>query len=99
MTPKDRLGNRYLINFVDHKSNYRLIFLAKTKDAAVEKFKHFLGSFKKMFNCRVHIMRTNGGEEYFNIDLFCKKIGIARQVSEPRNQASNGKQNGCTGLF
>ena len=28
MTPQDRLGNRYLINFVDHKSNYCRTFLA-----------------------------------------------------------------------
>ena len=31
MTPKDRLNNRYMINFVDHKSNYCRVFLARTK--------------------------------------------------------------------
>lgn len=28
MTPRDRLDNRYMINFVDHKSNYVKVFLA-----------------------------------------------------------------------
>ena len=67
------------------------MFLAKTKDAAAKKFKHFLVFFEKMFDFRIHILRTDGGGEYQNVDLFCKKTGIARQVSEARNQASNGK--------
>ncbi|GAB9477897.1 unnamed protein product, partial [Globisporangium polare] len=91
MTPTDRLGNRYLVNFVDHKSNYCRVFLAKTKDAAAKKFEHFLVFFEKRFDCRVHVLRTDGGGEYQNVDLFCKNTGVARQVSEARNQASNGK--------
>ena len=34
MTPRDRLGNRYLVNSIDHGSNYCRICLAKSKDAA-----------------------------------------------------------------
>ena len=37
------------------------------------------------------MLRTDGGGEYANVDLFCKRTGVARQVSEARNQASNGK--------
>ena len=91
MTPKDRHGNRYLVNFVDHKSNYCRVFLAPTKDRAAKKFEHFLVFFEKRFNCRIHVLRTDGGGEYQNVDLFCKRTGVARQVSEARNQASNGK--------
>ncbi|KAE9155207.1 hypothetical protein PF005_g33372 [Phytophthora fragariae] len=47
MTPKDRLGNRYMINFVDFKSNYCRVFLARTKDAAAKLFEHFLVYFEK----------------------------------------------------
>ncbi|GMF57553.1 unnamed protein product [Phytophthora fragariaefolia] len=50
MTPKDRLGNRYMVNFVDHKSNYLRVFLAKTKDQAAKKFEHFLVFFETEFN-------------------------------------------------
>lgn len=32
MTPSDRRGNRYLMNFVDHNSNYYHFFLASMKD-------------------------------------------------------------------
>uniref|UniRef100_A0AAV1TEW2 Integrase catalytic domain-containing protein n=1 Tax=Peronospora matthiolae TaxID=2874970 RepID=A0AAV1TEW2_9STRA len=91
MTPKDRHGNRYLVNFIDHKSNYCRVFLAPTKDQAAKKIEHFLVFFEKRFNCRIHVLRTDGGGEYQNVDLFCKRTGVARQVSEARNQASNGK--------
>ena len=91
MTPRDRLGNRYLTNFVDHKSNHCRVFLAKTKDRSAKKFGHFLAFFERRFNCRVHVLRTDGGGEYENVDLFCKSTGVSRQVSEARNQASNGK--------
>ena len=91
MTPKDRSKNRYMINFVDHKSNYCRVFLARTKDAAVKKFEHFLVFFEKTFDCRVQILRTDSGGEYQNIDLFFKSTGVSRQRSEARNQANNGK--------
>ena len=39
----------------------------------------------------MHVLRTDSGGEYQNVDLFCKKSGVARQRSEARNQASNGK--------
>ena len=65
--------------------------LAKSKDVAALKFKHFLVSFEREFNCRIHVLRTYGGGEYKTLDMFCKATGVSRQVSEARNQASNGK--------
>uniref|UniRef100_A0AAV1TI68 Uncharacterized protein n=1 Tax=Peronospora matthiolae TaxID=2874970 RepID=A0AAV1TI68_9STRA len=91
MTPRDRLGNRYLVNFVDHKSNNCRVFLAPTKDAAARQFEAFLVHFEKLFGFKVHVLRTDGGREYANVDLFCERTGVTRQVSEARNQASNGK--------
>ena len=91
MTPKDRLHNLYFVNFVDHKSNYCHVFLVPTKDKAAKKFEHFLAFFERQFDCRIHVLRTDGGGEYANVDLSCKRTGVARQISEARNQASNGK--------
>ncbi|CAI5723653.1 unnamed protein product [Peronospora farinosa] len=91
MTPRDRLGNRYLVNFIDHRSNYCRVFLAKTKDAAALKFKYFLVQFEREFNLKIHVLRTDGGGEYKTLDVFCKATGVSRQISEARNQASNGK--------
>ncbi|CAI5703653.1 unnamed protein product [Peronospora effusa] len=91
MTPRDRLGNRYLVNFIDHRSNYCRVFLARSKDVAALKFKHFLMSFEREFNCNIHVLRTDEGGEYKTLDVFCKTNGVSRQVSKARNQASNGK--------
>ncbi|CAI5711704.1 unnamed protein product [Peronospora destructor] len=46
MAPRDRLGNRYMVNFVDHRTNYCRVFLAKSKDVAAQKFKHFMAFLK-----------------------------------------------------
>nr|CCA19525.1 GK15001 putative [Albugo laibachii Nc14] len=91
ITPRDRRGNRYLVNFVDHKTNYCRVFLSKTKDQAAQKFEHFLVYFEKRYNCCVHVLRTDDGGEYKNIDLFCRDTGVARQITEAGNQAGNGK--------
>ena len=45
MTPQDRLGNQYMVNFIEHKSNYCRVFLARTKDAAAKRFEAFLVHF------------------------------------------------------
>lgn len=79
------------MSFVGHKNNYTRVFLAKTKDQAANKFKHFLVYSEKRFNCRIHVLRTDGGGEYKNVDLFCRETGVARQVNEANNQAANGK--------
>ncbi|GMF15398.1 unnamed protein product [Phytophthora fragariaefolia] len=91
LTPRDHSGNRYLVNFVDHRSNYCRVFASKTKDEAARKFRDFLVFFEKRFSCKVHVLRTDGGGEYRTVELFCQQNGVARQVSEASDQASNGK--------
>ena len=59
MTPKDRLENLYLVNFIDHKSNYCRVFLDPTKDKAAKKFKHCLAFFERRFNCQIHVLHTD----------------------------------------
>ena len=91
MTPRDSLVDLYRTNIIGRRTNYCRVFLAKFKDVAAQKFKHFMAFFERQFNCRIHVLRTDGGGEYRTLDLFSKDTGIARQISEPRNQASNGK--------
>ena len=91
MTPRYRLENRYVVNFINYKSNYVRIFLARTKDVAAQQFKKFLVFFEKRFDYTVHVLRTDPGGEYENVELFCKEQGVALQQSEAKIQASNGK--------
>lgn len=61
------------------------------QDQGDQNFEHFLLYFGKRFNCRFHVLRTDGGKEYVNVDPFCKSAGVKRQVSESENQDSNGE--------
>ena len=70
MTPQDRLCNRYLVNFIYHKNNYCRVFLARTNDATAKQFEAFLVHFEKIFGFKIHVLRTDGGGEYSNVDLF-----------------------------
>ncbi|KAE9118811.1 hypothetical protein PF007_g8791 [Phytophthora fragariae] len=70
LTPRDRLGNRYLVNFVDHRSKFCRVFAAKTKDEAARKFHDFLTFYKKRFSCKIHVLRTDGGGKYRTVGLF-----------------------------
>uniref|UniRef100_A0AAV1T3S9 Integrase catalytic domain-containing protein n=1 Tax=Peronospora matthiolae TaxID=2874970 RepID=A0AAV1T3S9_9STRA len=74
----DRRGDRYLINFVDYSTNYVRVFLAKNKIEATKNFKYFLLYFEKRFNGRLHVLRTDGGKEYVNVEMFCKSAGVRR---------------------
>ena len=87
MTRRDRLVNRYLINFVDHRSKYCRVF----QRCFAKKTKHFFVAFGRRFNYCIHVLRTDGKGSYKPLDAFCKESGVFRQVSERSNQASNGK--------
>ncbi len=50
-----------------------------------------MGHFERRFEYRVHVLRTDGGGKYANIDLFYERTGIARQRTEADNPVSNGK--------
>ncbi len=52
---------------------------------------HFVGHFERQFDCHIRVLRTDGGGENANIDLFCERTGIARQRTKTDNPASNGK--------
>ena len=89
MAPQDRFGNRYLVNFIDHKTNHCRVSLARTKDAAAKQFEMLPVYFEKLFGFKS--MPCAPTAEFANVDLFCKRTGIACQVSEARSHASDGK--------
>ncbi len=50
-----------------------------------------MGHFERCYDFRVQVLRTDGGGEYANIDLFCERTGIVRKRTEADHPASNGK--------
>jgi hypothetical protein len=91
MSPPDHFANRYMVVFVDHCSNYTRVFLAKQKNFGAVKFQHFMAHFERAFNCRIQMLRTDGGKEYRATDLFCESTSIHRQRTEPNQSVTNGK--------
>ena len=91
ITPVDRLGNHYISVFVDHLSSYSRVFLGKTKSQTSDQFEHFMAFFERMNNCKIHLLRTDDGAEFRAMDLFCERMGIGRQKTEPYHPSSNGK--------
>ena len=80
MTPKGRLHNRYLVNFVDHKYNYCRVFLATTKAKAAKKFGIFLVFFERQFNWSIHVLCTDGGGEY-STSIYFVRGRASRDIS------------------
>ncbi|KAJ0391837.1 hypothetical protein P43SY_010649 [Pythium insidiosum] len=72
-------------------SNYVRVFAARKKNAAAKMFEHFLAWFENEFNCRIHVLRTDGGGEFEVVDPFCKTVVVRRKVTEAGTPQSNGK--------
>jgi hypothetical protein len=83
-------ANRYLVNVIDHETNYCRNISAKTKDEGA-KFMNFVGHFHRHFDCRLQVFRNDGAGEYTNLDLFCERNGVVRQRTEADHSASNRK--------
>ena len=58
------------------------MYLAHTKNAAAKQFEAFLVHFEKLLGFKVPVLRTGSVGEYANVDFICKRMGVARQVSE-----------------
>ena len=96
MTRRDRLVNRYLINFVDHRSKYCRVFLAKIKDISAMSIKHLLMALNvvsvTVYTFNVQTMELNTTLWMF----FARKLAsLAKQVSDATRLAM-AKPNGCT---
>ncbi|KAK1423646.1 hypothetical protein QVD17_18952 [Tagetes erecta] len=92
ITPETMAGNRYFLLIVDDYSRYMWVFIIKTKDEALEKFKDFKTQVENESKYRLKMLRTDRGGE-FNSQLFndyCRKEGIKRQLTAPYTPQQNG---------
>ena len=82
ITPQDKYGNKYLVTFIDCKSNYVRVFAATHKNRSAAKFQDFVTWFETEFDCRV--LRTDCGDEYDSVSiyLFGKQYVVKRQTIE-----------------
>ncbi|GAB2287662.1 hypothetical protein Dimus_037947 [Dionaea muscipula] len=85
-------GNRYFLSIVDDFSRSVWVYLLKSKDQTLDKFKDWKNLVENQMNKRVKILRTDNGLEFCNIlfDDYCRINGIQRHKTVINTPQQNG---------
>ncbi|KAI3520492.1 hypothetical protein L1887_09941 [Cichorium endivia] len=92
ITPQSMGGNKYFLLIVDDWCRYMWVYLLRSKDEALAKFKIFKAQVEMETEHKVKILRTDRGGE-FNSQAFinfCEGEGIQRQTTAPYTPQQNG---------
>ena len=57
-------GKRYFITFIDNCTRFCYLYLMRSKDEAIEKFKIFKSKVKNQLSKKIKILRSDRGGEY-----------------------------------
>lgn len=85
-------GNKYFLLIVDDWCRYMWVYLLRSKEEALAKFKIFKSQVEMETGHKVKILRTDRGGEFNSqafID-FCWEGGIQRQTTAPYTPQQNG---------
>ncbi|KAH9160754.1 hypothetical protein LEN26_001717 [Aphanomyces euteiches] len=93
ITPSDRYGNKYFVNYVDYGSGFVTTYAIKRKSEQAAKAMEFLAEFETSFSVKVKVFRSDRGGEYLSekFRTFLAKRGIRHELTEKDTSASNGK--------
>ncbi|KAI3741687.1 hypothetical protein L1987_59361 [Smallanthus sonchifolius] len=92
VTPQTKGGNRYFMLIVDDYCRFMWVYLLKSKDEALIKFKDFISEVKKQNCWKIRMLRTDRGGEFTSeaFNQFCDDEGIKRQLTAPYTPQQNG---------
>lgn len=87
-----RGGNKYFVTFIDDYSKFCYVYLLKTKDEVLDKFKIYKAEVENQLGSTLKTLRSDRGGEYTSNELtqFCQEHGIVHQVTAPYSPQSNG---------
>ena len=72
-----RGGNKYFITFIDDNTKLCYVYLLKSKDEAIEKFKVYKSEVENQLNKKIKVLRSDRGGEYVSpFEEFCATHGI-----------------------
>ncbi|KAH9088109.1 hypothetical protein LEN26_019648 [Aphanomyces euteiches] len=93
ITPTDRYGHKYFVNYVGHASGFVMTYPMKKKSEQASKAMEFLAEFETSFGTKVKIFRSDRGGEYLSekFTTYLARKGIRHQLTERNTSASNGK--------
>ena len=86
-----RGGNKYFITFIDDCTKYCYVYLLKSKDEAIDKFKIYKEEVETQQTEKIKTIRSDRGGEYVEpFGEFCSQHGIIHEVTAPYSPQSNG---------
>lgn len=90
---KSLTGARYMMTFLDEYTNIGFIYFMKSKDEAIDCFKHFVQWSERSTGNKLRKVRSDNGVEYTNQRWsdFCVTNGIHHSMGPPHSPQLNGK--------
>ncbi|KAL5708533.1 hypothetical protein ACHQM5_019321 [Ranunculus cassubicifolius] len=86
-----RGGKKYFVTFIDDCTRYCYVYLLRSKDETLEKFKEYKLEVENQLSKTIKIVRSDRGGEYDEpFDKFCREHGIVHQTTAPYSPESNG---------
>ncbi|CAN1342642.1 Retrovirus-related Pol polyprotein from transposon TNT 1-94 [Linum perenne] len=87
-----RLGYRYFVLFIDHKTRYTWVYFLRLKSELILVLKEFVTMIRTQFDKPIKMFRSDPGGEFTSHDLhqFFKDNGILFQQSCPGVSEQNG---------
>ena len=85
-------GNRYIISFTDAGSRYVVIYFMKSRDAALDRFKHFAKLLETQVGRRIKVINVDNTKEYTEgqFKAHLSSQGIVLRTTAPYSPAQNG---------
>ena len=89
---KSHGGNSYFLSIVDDYSRKVWVFLLRSKDQALAKFRDWKTLVENKSSRKVKALRTDNGLEFCNLefDKFCSEQGILRHRTVRNTPQQNG---------
>ena len=84
-------GERYFITFIDNCTRFCYLYLMRSKDEAIKKFKIFKSEVENQLSKKIKVLRSDRGGEYESpFKELCAENGIIHQTVAPYSPQSNG---------
>ncbi|GKB60556.1 retrotransposon protein, putative, ty1-copia subclass [Tanacetum coccineum] len=86
-----REGNNYYITFIDDYSKFCYVYLANTKDEALNMFKTYKAEVENQLDKKIKLLWSDRGGEYESNDFakFYSTFGIVHQTTTPYTPQQN----------
>lgn len=92
ITPSSIGENKYVVTFTIMKTRFVTIYIMKSKDEVIHKFKQWMREIKCRYGYETKILRSDNGREYKNVRMskLCEAANILQEFSVPYNPEQNG---------